>query len=379
MKEKTIDKRVIDLRSLSTIDGLIDYYQASKILLVTGKQSFELCGAKDIIKKQLKSAELFIFNNFSVNPKIEDAVSGAQLAIDNTVDLILAIGGGSVLDMAKLIKAFMSSPRDAELIVRGSKSVQSNSIPLIAVPTTAGSGSEATHFAVVYIYKDKFSLASPYLLPDTVILDARLLKSASAYQKAINGLDALAQAIEGCWAVNSTAESRALSLTAIELLIKHLPRAIKNNDIADLQNIHYAAHLAGQVINITKTTAPHAFSYAFTSYHGVPHGHAVWLTLPAIFELHCRAKSSAITDSRGDQHFNAVMKSLVNVLNIDPYHPKEALHQFMESIDVEPSMQVMGAKTKNQRAFAANQVNTERLSNNPVSINHQQIASIFSL
>ena len=378
-KSTNVQKNFSEFNSLNEISLLKEHYQAKHILLITGKESFTLCGARKIIETQLNIEEVTMFNEFSVNPKIEDCVFGAELAVDNNVDLILAIGGGSVLDMAKLIKAFIPSPQEAKSIAQGRKPVQATNIPLIAVPTTAGSGSEATHFAVVYVNRGKLSLASPYLLPDKVILDASLLKSANAYQRAINGLDALAQAIEGCWAVNSTAETRHLSLKAIQLLIKHLPCAIENNNVNDLQNIQYAANLAGKVINSTKTTAPHAFSYAFTSYHNVPHGHAVWLTLPAIFEIHMDAASADIIDKRGRKHLKPLMKSLAKALNIDSKRPKDSLQAFMRVIGVEPSMEVMGINTNIRKSFAANQVNIERLSNNPVSITDKQIASIFNI
>lgn len=403
--------------SIQQLNALKALYRPTKILLVTGKHSFNVSGAKALINECFNPSEYVQFNDFEVNPQFIDALKGAQLAIDSDIDCIIAVGGGSALDIAKLVKGFLSHSLDAALykepsttlstdatiklsatqaasvvieldtdaaekIVRGEMTIPSCPIPLIAIPTTAGSGSEATHFAVVYIDKQKFSAASPVLLPSANILDGSFLASASPYQKAVNGLDALAQAIEGYWAVSSCKESRGYSLKAIELLMLHLPKITqeKGNDLTHLNAVMQAAHLAGKVINLTKTTAPHAFSYGFTSFYNVPHGHAVWLTLPSIFQLHCHADEHSLNDMRGLAYFQQIMTDLCKALNIKAVDSAEQiLQQFMSDIGVEPSMTRMGAASKEQRLFMTEQVNTERLNNNPLKLSPEHIESIFSL
>jgi alcohol dehydrogenase class IV len=400
--------------SIEQLKGLKALYKPNKTLLVTGKKSFMASGAKALIDTCFNADEIVHFNDFEVNPRLEDALKGAQLAIDNDIDCIIAVGGGSTLDIAKLIKAFLSHSLSkqasintssqitenkiaaskastglieldadaAKKIVRGENTIPDCPIPLIAIPTTAGSGSEATHFAVAYIGKQKYSVASPVLFPTAIILDGSFLASASSYQKAVNGLDALAQAIEGYWAVSSCQESRGYSLNAIELLVKHLPHITTNEDngLIHLNAVMEAAHLAGKVINFTKTTAPHAFSYGFTSYYNVPHGHAVWLTLPRIFQLHCTAQAANLNDERGHEYFQKIMADLCELLNIkEPNNAEQVLQKFMVDIGVEPSMAKMGATSKEQRLFIAQQVNPERLANNPLKLSDEHIKFIFDL
>ena len=379
MNLERLPTSIAKYHSVDQLSNIVSRYKARKILFVTGKHSFEMCGAKSFIESTFHTDDYFVFNDFSVNPKLEDSIKGARLALQHQIDIIVAIGGGSVMDIAKLIKAFIPSIENAEAIAKSEMPVINTTIPLIAVPTTAGSGSEATHFAVVYIGKQKFSLADQCLLPDAAILDGTLLYSASPYQKAINGLDALAQAIEGCWAVKSTSETRIKSILAIQLLMAHLPSAINQNSMEDLQKIMYAAHLAGQVINVTKTTAPHAFSYSFTSNQGIPHGHAVWLTLPTIFELHLNAREDQIIDPRGPDHLYQVMNRLVEALSIKGGLPEVYLKAFMKKIGVEPEMKMLGVNTIEDRLFASKQVNRERLKNNPMRFSKQNIAKIFYL
>ena len=366
--------------SLSRIGEILDTHGAKSIFLVTGRGSYSECGAKDVLDKALADYRVERFFDFEINPKIEDGIRGAHAANAFGADLILAVGGGSPMDVAKLIKAFMPDPAAAEDMVRGMIPVAAGGPSLICVPTTAGSGSEATHFAVVYIGKDKFSLASPSLLPDGRILDGFLLRTASPYQRAVNGLDALAQATEGAWAAKSTDKSRALSFAAIEALTVHLPKMVNENEPIALQAVMEAASHAGEVINITKTTAPHAFSYAFTSYHDISHGHAVWMTLPAVFSLHQRADKAAISDPRGEVHFRSVMDRLATLYNLrDTDNCEVALKNFMVSLGVVADMKALGADTVEKRQFLASKVNRERLGNNPVVLSDGDIARIFDI
>lgn len=367
--------------SLSQLHDIRSQFNAKTIMLVTGKESYYASGAKSIVDEALRADTVIQFNDFEVNPKIEDAERGTELAMEHSVDLILAIGGGSVMDMAKLIKAFSTAPEKSKELAKGEFEMKGPGIPLVLIPTTAGSGSEATHFAVVYIDLNKYSLASQYLLPDGVILDGSLIASASPYQMACNGLDALAQAIESAWAVGSTEQSRAYSFRAVSLCMKHLKEALAPQASNDaFQGIMEAANLAGKAINISKTTSAHAWSYAITSHYGVPHGHAVWLTLPSIFEIHATASAGMVTDPRGIEYFTGIMTRLMNILGIDSIdYCASQLKSYLKAIDIEWDIAQLGPKTAKQREFLSKQVNMQRMSNNPISLTGMHIKQIFDL
>ncbi|NVK56716.1 MAG: phosphonoacetaldehyde reductase [Alteromonadaceae bacterium] len=371
------------LGSLAKLPGIIKKYGARKTLLVTGRHSYQACGAAAIVDPLVDELNIVQFSDFSVNPKFEEAMRATHLAQTESVDLIVAIGGGSVMDMAKLVKAFLTAPEHAEELTRGARTMSGAGLPLITVPTTAGSGSEATHFAVVYIGHDKFSLASKYLLPENVILDGRLLSSASPYQRACNGLDALAQAIESAWAAGSTEESRHYSFSAIEKVINQLKPIVDGTaSELDFQDMLVAANLAGRAINIAKTTSAHAWSYGITGHYGLPHGHAVWMTLPAIFGLHVKAarENENITDPRGSQHFKLIMYRIMELLGIkDESAAEESLRNYLHSIAVDTMLEDIGAETVEQRSFLSKQVNMQRMSNNPVGLYQAQIDHIFRL
>ena len=233
----------------------VSLFDKKKVFLVTGRMSYKLSGAKETLSELLADEDVTHFPDFSLNPKLDEAIKGARLARCNKIEVIIAVGGGSVIDMAKLVKAFLNNPRNEQKIVLGEKSLSDPSVPLIVVPTTAGSGSEATHFAVVYIDDQKYSLASPHLQPNFVILDGSLIQSNSKYQKACNGLDALAQGIESAWAVNSSRESQKNALKAVKVCSQNLSKFVNGKFVLDVSNkMLTAANLSGQAINISKTT-----------------------------------------------------------------------------------------------------------------------------
>ena len=360
--------------SLSRLAEFKSLYDKKRIFLVRGRQSFETSGAKQVCEQLLQSQQVVQFMDFEVNPKIQDAIKGAELAKENAIDVILSIGGGSVLDTAKLIKAFYLASGNEVALVKGQEQVVDPSIPIIAVPTTAGSGSEATHFAVVYIDSDKYSLASECLLPDAVVLDGSLVQSGSKYLKICNALDAMAQAIESFWAVGATAQSREFALCGLELGWKIFPEFISEQcPDAIAQQMIEAANQAGKAINVSKTTAAHAWSYAFTSLKGIPHGHAVWLTLPMIFEQHyVRSRDS-------DPEFRLKMDQLCQVLDLDQMVEKSSqLRKYLSGFGI--LYDFADLKTDvSERRYLSSSVNIERMKNNPVSFDDEEINQIFEL
>ena len=166
-----------------------------------------------------------------------------------------------MIDMGKLINVFSSHTKKRVEIIKGKKKLNKRLNTFIAIQTTAGSGSEATHFAVVYYKNKKYSLADKNLIPDLAIVDFFFTKSLNKYVTACSGFDALSQAIESYWSVNSNAKSKMFSEKAIKILKKNLVQVVNRPTRKNREAVMLASHLAGKAINITKTTAPHALSY----------------------------------------------------------------------------------------------------------------------
>lgn len=221
-----------------------------------------------------------VFNEFTPNPLYEDVVKGVKTFRENNCDGILAIGGGSSIDVAKCIKLFAQMD-DSKVYLE--QEFADNDVLLIAIPTTSGTGSESTRYAVIYYDKKKQSVTHESIIPDYSLLDYRNLVTLPEYQKKCTMMDAFCQSIESWWSVNATSESEEYSRKALTMLIDNMD-AYLNNENEGNENMMIAANYAGRAINIAQTTAAHAMSYKLTSLYGIPHGRAAYICLPYIWK-----------------------------------------------------------------------------------------------
>ena len=359
------------------LKALIGDLKASRVLLVTGKKSYSTSGAESFISRSLKGSTTFRFSDFEQNPKLDQAVEGVKMFNACQPDAIVAIGGGSAIDMAKLINCFASNPGNEPMeLIQNPKKIQDPGLPLIAIPTTAGTGSEATHFAVVYSENKKFSLAHDYILPAAAVLNATFLKSQPKYLRACAGLDAFSQAIESYWSVGSTPESRTYAREAINILNKELINSLESPTDTTNNQVLKAAYLAGQAINISKTTAAHAVSYSFTSFYGIPHGHAVFLTLPKFFEYNEAVEPRDCNDPRGVEHIKAIFVELCNLFSVDSaMSGRVYLENFASELGIELNLSKLGIEA--DMGLIANNVNLERLGNNPRRISGTKLEALL--
>lgn len=294
------------------------------------------------------------FTEFTANPKITEVQLGVERFLQEKCDFILAAGGGSAIDVAKCIKQKVNATGDASYV------------KMLAMPTTAGTGSESTQFAVIYEEGEKKSVEDAAILPDYVILEASLLKGLPMYQRKATMLDALCQAIESIWARRATPESRELAQKAIRSILTCYQGYL--NDVAeDNRKMLHAANLAGQAINVTRTTAAHAMSYKITSLFGAAHGHAVGACMKAVWgemlrhpvqSEELRQALDAITDAFGAEDWQAA------------YHKYVKLYDALE-------LHIEGQATKEQMDMLVDSVNVQRLSNHPVELTKDDLRDIY--
>lgn len=353
--------------SINQIDEILSDFSIENIFLVRGNNSYVKSGAEKGLTQIFKKYKITSFSNFTVNPKLEEAKKGYQLFKISKSNLIIAIGGGSVIDMAKLIKYQYINDKNNNNFF----------LPFIAIPTTAGTGSEATHFAVVYISKEKHSYANKLLLPNIALVDSNLLNGQNDNQMAVSGLDAFAQAIESFWSVNSTDESMRFSEKAIKLIWGNLKKAIAGDKQARV-NIAEGSFYAGKAINITKTTAPHALSYGFTSLFGLSHGHAVSLFLPFFINYHKSLSKKDCNDERGNIFVRRQIIKISNFINTDVDDLESSVRSFITSLEIETSFKNLGID-KLMYTKAIEKVSLERLNNNPGRISYEKILNIYNL
>lgn len=341
-----------------------------RFMLVAGK-SFSELPIRDVIESTVKELgiELIRFSDFSPNPSYEEVILGVECYRQQRCEGILAVGGGSAIDVAKCIKLF--SPDDMEMPYLNRK-IRENNTLLIAVPTTAGSGSESTQFAVIYKDGEKYSVDSEYALPQYVILDETNLFSLPLQIKRSTAGDALSHAIESFWSLRASGESKAIAQKAMSLILKNMD-AYWHNEPDACRNVLEGANLAGQAINMTKTTAAHAMCYKFTSLFGVPHGHAVMLCLPEVWQ-YMQEHMNACRDVRGEAYLADTLDELAGCLGKTT--PQEAI-SFLKFLRKELGFVVPKGITDEQIKMMANSVNEQRLNNFPVTLSQQQIGDLY--
>ena len=354
--------------TIKNLESILEKENSKKLFLVRGKNSYKLSGAEQAINPIISSYNYQEFYNFSPNPKLEEIEKGFNLFNKEDYNTLIAVGGGSAIDVAKAIKLFYL------------QKYSSKKIPLITIPTTAGGGSEATHFIVYYEGKKKQSKGDKNLtLPDYVICDPQLTLSLPRYIAAATGMDALGQAIESYWSVNSTDKSKQFSKEAIKLLIKNLDSSTNKTDLSSRENVMRAANLAGKAINIARTTACHSISYPITSFFGIPHGHAVGLTVGEVLVYNSEVSDNDCTDKRGANYVQNTIMEIADMLGAKiPAEAKNNLQYLMKNIGLETGILRLGIDEGGINLIIENGFTPERMKNNPRLIDKEDLRVILN-
>lgn len=352
------------LKGAENIKSVLNKIGGQNYLLVCDS-SFPFLPIKDMFHTNV------VFNQFTSNPLYEDVCKGVELFNTNRCDAIVAVGGGSTMDVAKCIKLYCKMDPAKNYL---QQEYADSGVPLIAVPTTAGTGSESTRYAVIYFEGKKQSITHDSIIPNYAILEPKLLKSLPLYQKKCTMLDALCQGIESLWSVNSTEESMLFSKIAIQTIMDHWHGYIEENNDEDAEFIMQAANYAGRAINITQTTAAHAMSYKLTSMYGLPHGHAVALCLPEVWMYMLEHPEKCI-DPRGEDHLGFIFEWLGQLMHCDS--PEKGLMMFRAIMFGLDMSKPQSKEREEELDILTQSVNPERLRNNPVKLDEKTIYAIY--
>ena len=284
------------------------------------------------------------------------------------------------MDTAKCIKLFIGLSKEKPY---PEQEFQENGIPLLVHPTTAGTGSESTPFAVIYQDGEKCSVEHESIYPKYRIEDSRSLRSLSLYQKKATLLDALSHAMEAIWSKYSNEDSRAYGQKAISLILmnykaylslenekdaKNLGGAVALEGPSEqvLEDVAEAANLAGKAIAVTKTTAGHALSYKLGSIYQLPHGLATAMVNRALYPFMCREKSR-MTDPE-----NLLFLAKCFSAETEEEGAKRYL-EILEDLEILPNLSVKEGDLENLVAA----VNPERLSNHPIALREEDIGLLY--
>ena len=321
----------------------------------------------------LRSAgtEIPEFRDFQPNPLYESVVKGIQRFHGEGCRAIIAVGGGSAMDVAKCIKLYSNMEGDGAEGGYLKQEIVPNDIPFLAMPTTAGTGSEATRYAVIYYDGKKQSVTHVSSIPETVLLDPNSLKTLPLYQRKATMMDALCHAIESYWSVNSTEESMGYSREAIQMVMANMDGYLSNTEAGN-RGMLQAAHMAGKAINITQTTAGHAMCYKITSLFRAAHGHAAILCDRVLLPWMI-ANTAKCTDPRGEAHLVSALQGIARAMGCEtPEAAAAKLNDIFERLELP-----VPEATEADYAALKTSVNPVRLKNHPIALDEDTIDSLY--
>lgn len=341
--------------SLSDLPTILANYNLKNPFIVASKS----------VRSSININGLF-FSDFSPNPIYEDICKALTIFKTEQCDCLLSIGGGSAIDIAKSIKMLCSSKFSDQL----PDDYTYSNLKHIAIPTTAGTGSESTHFAVIYKDGEKHSLSNPALLPDYVILDSSFLKTLPTEQRVATLFDALCQAIESLWSVNCTSKSILYAKESIEIILQNMDEYLNCNNDNVSSKIMNAANLSGKAINLTKTTVAHAMSYKLTSNYHIPHGQAVAICMPSTMKQLINS-IDATRHPLGKNYLVEVFDYLKRQFNNN--EPASAFNELVSKYELKISPNI----TTEELMQLANSVNLDRLANYPLALTSQDLCQMY--
>ncbi len=349
--------------------------QKKRILIISGRNSYYKSGANKLIKKiSLSSSKILLKKNFF--PEVKELKYLLKETYKFKPDLIIAIGGGSVLDYSKIINILkIEDLNNLEKKIK-INFFQNNSknFNLVAIPTTAGSGAEVTSNAVMYINKKKYSFEGKNLVPDMYFLCPDFLIGNPKNIKASSGFDVISQSLESILSLKSNNKSLIYAKQSLELSINNFTNFVKKPNYVSRSKMIIAANLSGKAISISKTIAPHAVSYPFTSYYGINHGHAVSINLEKflLFNFINSNQSKAKFDIN---HRFKILFSYFNVKNINDLCTK--INYLKRQANLQDDFKKLGININKDIDKITNGVNILRLKNNPIKLDKRDLKDII--
>ena len=278
------------LRSVEELPALFQKQQISRVLLITDA-SIRGFGITAPLENALKQAGIrcMVYDRTVANPTSANVEEARMLYLGTGCQAIIGFGGGSSIDCAKAVGARIAKPRQSLAHMEGILKVHHKLPPLVAIPTTAGTGSEATLAAVITDSetRHKYPINDFPLIPHYAVLDPEVTRTLPRHVTATTGMDALTHAVEAYIGRSTTKETREDALKAVRLIFANLDRACADgNDTAARRNMLHAAYLAGSAFSKSYIGYVHAVAHSLGGRYNVPHGLANAVLLPYVLEAY---------------------------------------------------------------------------------------------
>lgn len=298
-----------------------------KVLLVTGRNSTKKTGLLDLTLSILKKEgiDAVVFDEVEANPLTTTAEKGAEIARKEQCDLILGVGGGSIMDCAKAIAFLAVNDGDINDYIFGVK-VSNSALPIVLVPTTCGTGSEANGFSVLTNPDtgDKKSLNNPCIMPKVAIVDPELMKTMPKEIFASVAFDATCHLMEAYLCKTHQKISDVLILDALERIVKHIKPIYQSDDATayDWEEVTYASTIGGMVIYVSGVCLPHALEHPISGLKDVAHGLGLASIVPEITKRSSASSKerysviSKIFGGKDEKDCHIVLQKFIKSLNL---------------------------------------------------------------
>lgn len=353
-------KIVFGTGKLQALDSLINADQQN-ILIVTDPVLFTKTEIIKNVTSILKSRNVFVFNEVEENPSYTTVEKGAEIARSKNIELIIGVGGGSSMDAAKGIALRTMNKATIKEIVERNAAVK-EVLPILCIPTSSGTGSEATPFAVFTDTnkRTKNGFSHPKIFPFVSLIDPELTYSMPPSVVINTGLDALSHAIEAFLSTESFELNDQLALEAIKIIIENLEKATKKKP-EPMNHMAYAAMLGGMVISHASTILPHIMGYPLTIYHGLPHGRACIILQPAFIDY---LKKYKLETEKTD-----ILHKL--------FKTKGGVEVFIQSFGVSTKLSDYGVKESELPSFAKQTIVKDDVKITPGNVTEDIILDIY--
>ncbi|MBP8063401.1 MAG: iron-containing alcohol dehydrogenase [Acinetobacter sp.] len=354
------------------VQALVDA-KATKLLIVSDAGVVNSGTLQYVL--DLCTVEYSIFADVKPEPEFSQVQDCIDVYHQNNCDAVLAVGGGSALDIAKCVAALADQPGSINDFI-GTDKIKSRNIPLIVIPTTSGTGSEVTNIAILSDTANqmKQGIVSDCLLPDVAIVSPLMSVSCPASVTAASGIDALVHALEAYISLNHSDITDALAIQTIQLIVEYLPQAyaLPTNLIAR-EKMATASLMGGLAFGNAGVGAVHALAYPLGAKYKLPHGVSNALMLPHVLKWNVLGCAERLS------HIAQLLK-----LGTSKNHQENAeklvefLHKFSEQLNIPLGLRHVGITENDIPSLAAEAIKVERLlKNNPRKLSQIDIEAIY--
>lgn len=353
---------------IKELPKIIEKFKFQRGLLISTPSMVRNGTAKDIMDAS-NGKITAIFSDIQPNPTIRNTDDCVEALIENNCDFAIALGGGSILDCAKVACFVATTSYKTEIYFTKQQPITHKGLPMIAIPTTAGTASEITNVSVLTDTTKgiKGPLASEFLYPVYALVDPKLTLSCPQQVTASSGLDVLAHSLEAFYGKKHQPYTDLVAEYAAKLVFENILVAYHAPDNIEARtNMSLASVTAGMAFNLTQTAAAHACSYPLTQNFGVPHGEACALTLPTFWRLNSIGKEAKRLEAFSRRLGFEDAKDLA-----------DRIDEFKKEMKMCLTIEDAGVKTEDDLKLLVTNSFAPNIQNNPVDISPELLEDLY--